>query len=140
MSPTISVLDESEIKPSNEWLRKELKALNQKVLGEFKSVPICVVAKVDEELVGGIGGSVHLGWLSIDITYIAEQFRGQGLGRQLITEIEEEGRRLGAERAYVETASFQAEGFYEKLGYIAWGRFTDFAPGVDRIFMRKDRL
>ena len=140
VKPAIEIVPESDLKGSNEWLRTELHALNVRFMGEYKSEPFSVMAKVGDVPVGGVAGSVHLGWLSIDITYIEEKYRGQGLGRQLMEAIEEEGRRRGATRAYVETASFQAEGFYAKFGYAVYGRFSDFAPGVDRIFMRKDQL
>ena len=140
MNTNITAVTADDVKEPNAWLRKELHALNHQFLGEYKSEPVTVVAKVGDELIGGIAGSVHLGWLSIDVTYIAEDHRGKGLGRELMLAIEEEGRRLGATRAYVETASFQAQGFYEKLGYVEWGRFTDFAGGFDRVFLRKDQL
>ncbi|HAK36566.1 MAG TPA: biphenyl 2,3-dioxygenase, partial [Pantoea sp.] len=41
----------------------------------------------------------------------------QGVGTQLIRAAEEEARRRGCRYAQVDTASFQARPFYEKLGY-----------------------
>ena len=53
---------------------------------------------------------------------------------------EEEGRKRGCTDATVDTFSFQAKGFYEKMGYIQCGEIKNippFPPGVTRYFMRK---
>lgn len=33
--------------------------------------------------------------------------------------------------------SFQAPGFYEKLGFVEFGRIEEIPPGQSRIFMKK---
>lgn len=139
-NPEISLATAEEMPDINGWLRQHLRAFNAEFLGQSASTPIMAVAKVNDEVVGGFGGVVILDWLSVDIVFIAEEYRGNGMGTRMLLALEEEGRRLGATRAFVDTTSFQAEGFYAKFGYVEWGRFRDFAPGVDRIYMRKDKL
>ena len=138
--PEISITPAEEVTQAAGWLRTQLRAFNEQFLGVHQPTPIACVAKVDGEMVGGMLGTVVLDWLAVDIVYIEEAYRGTGLGTQLLMDLEAEGRRLGAKRAFVDTTSFQAEGFYTKFGYVEWGRFTDFAPGIDRIFLRKDKL
>jgi GNAT superfamily N-acetyltransferase len=139
-SPTIDVLTGDATKDVGAWLRAELRLFNEGFLGKQHSLPLATVAKVGDELVGAISGVVILDWLSVDAVFIAEKYRGRGLGESLLRAIEDEAKKAGATRAFVDTTSFQAEGFYAKYGYVEWGRFREFAPGVDRIYMRKDAL
>lgn len=55
--------------------------------------------------------------LMIDRLWVDESRRRKGLGRQLLTAVEEKGKAQGAKRAELNTFGFQAPGFYEKLGY-----------------------
>jgi GNAT superfamily N-acetyltransferase len=122
------------------WIREKLNSFNEKFLGPVRPSHFAAVAKVGDEVVGGMVGVAVLDWLSIEAVFLDEKFRGRGLGAAMLLTLEEEAKRLGATRAFVDTTSFQAEGFYAKFGYKEWGRFREFAPGVDRIYMRKDSL
>jgi ribosomal protein S18 acetylase RimI-like enzyme len=51
--------------------------------------------------------------------------------------VEAEARSLGCRGAYLDTFSFQAPKFYEKLGYREFGRIADFPAGFDRIWLMK---
>ncbi len=51
---------------------------------------------------------------------------------------ETEAMRRGCKWARLETFSFQARGFYEKLGYRVIGALHDFPPGGSVYWMRKD--
>jgi GNAT superfamily N-acetyltransferase len=141
MSPVkICLADSAEVAGIGSWLKAEIMAFNEAKLGPHPVSHIASVAKVGDQIVGGMFGIVVLDWLSVEVVFVSEEFRGQRFGESLLQTLEEEGRRLGARRAFVDTTSFQAEGFYAKYGYVEWGRFRDFAPGVDRIYMRKDSL
>ncbi|MFW6228989.1 MAG: GNAT family N-acetyltransferase, partial [Alkalispirochaeta sp.] len=89
---------------------------------------------------GGISGTVHWGWLDIDDLWVSEGYRGLGYGRALLLELERRCAALGATRAMLSTFSFQARGFYEKLGYSVVGEMTDLPPGGAMYWMRKDGL
>jgi hypothetical protein len=52
--------------------------------------------------------------------------------------VEEKARELGAKNAYLDTFSFQAPGFYEKLGYQTFGELPAFPPGHERFYMKKE--
>ncbi len=130
----------AEVSEIEAWLHRDLHVFNETFLGPYGNQRVGVVAMADGQRVGGICGGVHLGWLSLDIVYLDEKFHRRGLGSQMVLALEAEARKLGATRVFVDTTGFQAEGFYARHGYQEWGRFTDFAPGVDRIYMRKDEL
>jgi ribosomal protein S18 acetylase RimI-like enzyme len=63
--------------------------------------------------------------------------RGAGAGRRLMMEAEAEALRRGCCAAELDTFSFQARGFYERLGYSVFGALEDYAPGQSRFYMRK---
>jgi ribosomal protein S18 acetylase RimI-like enzyme len=91
-------------------------------------------------LVGGLLGDTYWGWLSINIVWIDKRFRGQGHGERLLAAAEEEGRRRECAHAQLDTLSFQARPFYEKLGYRVYGTLEDFPAGSDtkRYYMTKE--
>jgi GNAT superfamily N-acetyltransferase len=53
--------------------------------------------------------------------WVAEAARGAGHGRRLMEDAEAYARSRGAVGATVETHSFQARPFYERLGYQVFG-------------------
>lgn len=90
------------------------------------------------QLVGGLTAATYWECLSIDDLWVDESFRGQGLGRELMQIAEEEALRRGIVFAFLTTFSFQARGFYEKLGFQVVGELTDYPPGESYFTLRKD--
>jgi GNAT superfamily N-acetyltransferase len=72
--------------------------------------------------------------------WIDERFRGQGYGERMLAAAEDEARRRGCAHAHLDTLSFQARPFYEKLGYRVYGVLDDFPAGTEykRYYMVKD--
>ena len=50
---------------------------------------------------------------------------------------EAEARGRGCRGAYVDTFSFQAAPFYQRIGFTLFGRLDDCPPGHDRLYFRK---
>jgi len=101
----------------------------------------CVFLKdKDNETLGGASGNVwpELKLLYLDFVHIAEPLRRLGYGRKLMQEVEEEARRLGCIAILLDTYSFQAEGFYTKLGFTRIGFLEKQFGNYDRIYMRKN--
>jgi ribosomal protein S18 acetylase RimI-like enzyme len=68
---------------------------------------------------------------------VSAELRGQGWGRRLIEAAEAVGVKRGCQYVWLDTYSFQARPFYEKLGYRVFGQLPDHPPGHTRFFMFK---
>jgi GNAT superfamily N-acetyltransferase len=90
------------------------------------------------EVVGGILGRSSLGLLFLDLVYLPDALRGQGVGSRMMRMAEEEGRRRGCCAAVLYTISFQAPEFYERLGYRRFGSIPCHPPGTARLFYTKE--
>jgi GNAT superfamily N-acetyltransferase len=88
-------------------------------------------------IVGGVVGEVWMTVLFIQLFWIDQRYRGKGHGTALIEQIETEARKFGAVRAYVDTMSAQAPGFYRKCGYDSFGVLDGYPGGVTRHWFAK---
>ncbi len=91
----------------------------------------------DGRLAGGLLAGTFRGWLHIDILWLDESARGQGLGTRILRLAEDEARRRGCHHVFLDTMSFQALPFYLKHGYTVWGELEDFPVGHTRHFLKK---
>ena len=88
-------------------------------------------------LVGGAYGKINWTWLSIGLVWVAEPLRGGGHGRRVITALEDAARARGCRHAHLDTFSYQARPFYERLGYALFATLDDYPPGHQRFFLKK---
>lgn len=89
------------------------------------------------DVLGGLLGLVWGHWLHVSTLWITEAARGFGHGTRLIADAEAYARARGAVGATLETHSFQARPFYERLGYRVFGALEDCPRGHTKFFMRK---
>jgi GNAT superfamily N-acetyltransferase len=104
---------------------------------DFRPVAIFVTHPETDEMLGGLWGWTSFSFLHISVFYLREELRGLGLGRQLLTQAEEEAVRRGCNGVWLDTFSFQARGFYERLGYSLFGTIEEYPPGHSRFFFKK---
>jgi len=86
---------------------------------------------------GGLLGHTSGGWLTIELVYLPQSLRGRGVGRSLVEYAESEAGDRGCHHAWLDTAEFQARGFFEAIGYACFGQLSDFPQGQGRYFMSK---
>jgi GNAT superfamily N-acetyltransferase len=98
--------------------------------------PLAVFARDRDSIVAGLAGETYSGWLFIRYLWVSEALRGHGVGRKLMGDVEERAMERGCHSAWVDTFSFQAPGFYRKLGYEVFGE-VDWSPDHKRFFLRK---
>ena len=90
-----------------------------------------------DEIVGGLHGSTMFSYLWVDLLFVPESMRGIGIGRKLLAQAETEAMRRGCHAVTLDTFSFQARGFYERLGYSVFGILDDCPPGHSRFYLTK---
>jgi GNAT superfamily N-acetyltransferase len=65
----------------------------------------------------GLIGDTHGNWLEIEYLWVNEVNRGQNIGTELMNKAEAIAKERGCKYVFLNTFSFQAPQFYEKLGY-----------------------
>ena len=139
MQPKITLTDD----PDPQALRtitRLITQFNETASGrpnDFCPLALMVSDSETGETIGGLWGWTSFEYLHIDVLYLPESQRGTGLGTQLMRQAEEEAVRRGCFGVWLDTFSFQARGFYEKLGYSVFGTIDDYPPGHSRFFLKK---
>lgn len=100
--------------------------------------PLVIFLRDDDgQIVGGLRGITVWGWLFVSQLWVAENLRGQDYGTKLMETAEQEARGRGCYASYVDTFSFLALDFYQKVGYTIFGELDNFPRGHTRYFLRK---
>ena len=63
--------------------------------------------------------------MHIDILWVDEKYRKQGLGSKLLEAAESEAKARGCHSVHVDTMTWQAPEFYKKHGYKIIGELND---------------
>lgn len=115
-----------------------LVAHNDAAAGQTDRHKVAIVIRDDAgAIIGGLWAEASYRWLFVKYLALPPEARGQGQGSALMRAAEAEARRLDCIGVWLDTFSFQARGFYEKLGYGVFGRIDDYPPGEARFFLSK---
>ena len=96
-----------------------------------------MVARRDGEIIATARGITNMGLVEIRGVWVEPAQRHAGLGARLVAAVEQEAKKRGCTRAALDTYSWQAVGFYLRLGYAEYG-VLDYPNGQRRHFMVKD--
>ena len=96
-----------------------------------------IAREPDDQLVGGLYGWTWGRCCEVKTLWVSESVRGRGLGTRLMQSAKEEARAPGATQIVLSTHSFQAPGFYRRLGFIVVGEVKDYPEGDSSIYLRK---
>jgi GNAT superfamily N-acetyltransferase len=91
----------------------------------------------NSEVLGGLLGDIWAAWLHIRTLAVAAPARGYGFGKELLQRAELYAVERGCTDAFLDTFSFQARPFYEKLGYRVFGMLENHPAGHQHYFMTK---
>ena len=100
-------------------------------------LPLAIFLRDEARIVAGLAGETYCGWLFVKYLWVSDGLRGRGVGRELMAQAEARARDRGCHSAWLDTFSFQAPGFYRKLGYKQFAQFDNFPPGHKRYGFRK---
>lgn len=101
--------------------------------------PLVVFARGPAQAV--VGGAVGRTWgecCELRQLWVADSHRRRGLGTRLVREFERSARERGCRLLYLETFSFQAKPFYEKIGYQVAAEIKGFEDGIVKYLMTRD--
>lgn len=137
MSGGIETLDRPPL-AERAALRQGLAGFNRAAFGRLGRRRRWLLARdAGGALQGGAECALSLGWLHVGTLWVAAPHRGQGLGRRLMAAAEALARAEGCRGVHLNTLSFQAPGFYAKLGFTEVGRLADMPPGQTRHWFAK---
>ena len=123
---------------AREAIHDGLRAFNRRHAEPPNFQSMVLTARADGTIVGGLVGTTGWRWLYVDLLWVAEGYRGMGVGRRLLHTAEQEAIARGVRHAYLDTFDFQARPFYEREGYTLFGTLEEYPPGHNRYFMRKE--
>lgn len=119
-------------------IRERLLGFNRERVGPFEDVRVVLTVRgAGGELLGGLVGLGFWNGLFIDLVWVDEPARGRGIGSALMRAAESEARKRGWQVCFLSTWTFQAPGFYRKLGYAPFGELEGMPPGHTRTWFAK---
>ncbi len=139
MIPKITITDKPEAAAAKTLSQLLLGFNNERSGYAFDYLPLAILITepTTNEILGGLWGGTSYTYLHIDLLFVPESMRGNGTGTTLMIQAEEEAVRRGCCGVWLDTFSFQARGFYEKLGYSVFGELAENPPGYSRFFLKK---
>ena len=115
-----------------------LRAYNIDRAGDPRTRPVAILLTDDAgQHVGGLWGKCSYDWMFIEFLAIPEAHRGADHGTALMRRAEELARAQDCIGIWLDTYSFQARGFYEKMGFSLCGEIADHPVGEKRFFLSK---
>ena len=138
-TPLAVDVDESPDPALRDAILEPLRAFNESRMGPIKAEPLAIALRDPESgaISGGLWGISVAGWLYVDLFVVPEGYRRQGLGTEMLQKVEEVARKRGCIGVWLYTGTFQAPGFYEKLGFTAFGTIADYPPGHATVYYMK---
>ena len=119
-------------------LWKGLQTFNLEQAGPFRQARTVLSARDHKgRLLGGLILRSHWQESYIELLWLSAPARRAGFGSLLIKEAERCAQRRGSLLIHLNTYSFQAPGFYEKLGYRRFGIISGSPKGESRQFYVK---
>lgn len=92
----------------------------------------------NSNIIGGIRAVCFWNTLHIELLWLSEHHRGKGAGKKLIKAAESFAKENDCEKVFVETTSWQARPFYEKLGYKHMATLNNRPKGHASHYLTKD--
>ena len=101
----------------NELLEAEFQKYEteNQVSCDFKH--FCIIAKENNEILGALTGMTFFSEAYIDELLVLPKHRRQGIGRKLLSYLEEHFKKHNFTNISLDTREFQAPEFYKKCGY-----------------------
>jgi GNAT superfamily N-acetyltransferase len=101
-------------------------------------IEISLVLKDSQgNVVGGIGASTVMRVMFLEVLWVANEHRKMGYGTDLVLAAERIGLEQGCITSQTWSLSFQAPGFYQKIGYQVLGVYDGYSDGITETVLMK---
>ena len=132
------MIPEKPERADRDALLKLLAGFEAEKAGPLHAQPLAILIKDEAGVtIGGLYGVSMFRWLIVESLFVPERFRGARAGTDIMRQAEHIAQARGCIGTWLDTYSFQARGFYEKLGFSVFGQIDDHPPGERRFFMQK---
>ena len=110
--------DDAECEEVGSFLADRIYEFNATATGYFDGLLLagCIRSDVGD-IIAGFNGHTWGGWCELAQVWVDERYRGMGLGTLLLRSAEAQAVARGCAQVVLATHSFQAPGFYERMGY-----------------------
>ena len=105
---------------------------------EGQAFALLITPEDSEDILGGLWALSLWGSFYVGLTFVPKDFRGTGVGSDLMQKAESEAVARGCQNMWVDTYDFQARVFYERHGFAIFGQIDGPAPMFPRYFMKKE--
>jgi GNAT superfamily N-acetyltransferase len=103
--------------------------------GDFRR--LCVLTRNDDAIVGGLTARTYWRYLDNEFLWVDEKYRSQRIATSLMGAAESKAVKRGCVHAFLDTLSFHALGFDQRLGYKEFGRLSGFSGRHERYWLSK---
>ena len=115
---TVVLLDEAECQALEAFLVDRIYEFNSDATGHFDGKLLGATIRNEAgDVIAGFNGHTWGGYCEISHLWVDTHHRGRGLGTALLRAAEAQALRRGCFQVVLATYSFQAPGFYARLGY-----------------------
>lgn len=123
---------------ARETILAGIKAHNNALLGPTDRRDLFVpLTDAEGRVEGGLVGYTGRGWLYVEMLFVPENRRGQGLAGALLQRAEDEAKLRGCKGAYIDTINPEARRAYERQGYSVFGTLDNFTGEFAITWLRK---
>jgi GNAT superfamily N-acetyltransferase len=120
------------------FLLERIYEFNAGATGYFDAEPFCGTHRDESGVIrAGISGYTWGGCCHVSYLWVDERERGHGLGAALLLAAEQHARAKGCVVVLLSSHSFQAPGFYQRMGYERKAVVHDHPVGHSSVYLAK---
>lgn len=90
---------------------------NQQHFEVKERTPFSIHAKNQDNIIGGIHGTIFGEWMDIKYLAVDEAFREQKIGSKLLADAEKLAKKYKCKHIFISTFDFQGKDYYPKFGF-----------------------
>lgn len=131
----VIMLDSNQVKD----IENRLNAYDKKHIQYTIDGEISLGIIEDSHLIAGVNACMTAyRILYVSTVFVEESYRNKGVGRYLMTKLENEAKKLGANLIRLDSFNWQGSYFYERIGYKKVGEYQNEKDSFSEYFFLKE--